>query len=1056
MKNLFRNLLAEKPLKGDENVEMTPIRWFSRLLFLPPWIAHSGVSHAQEIADQARTFARRGDLSSLKPQSKSFRLVLAACAVLPLLCACTSPAADQRRSVGKTTETRVLVIETNEVTSPDVTISPDGETLVFAALGHLFRISVNGGEAEQLTFGPFYDEDPALSPDGSSIAFGSDRGAGHSNVFVLTPGDAEIRAVTDEFWAARPAWSTDSRSLLYLSHTVGSIQCGGTAGVHRIGVDGSGSQALTDRRRIITSAWLAANGTPEWVVWEEAEGKPIQSVIERAQPDGSILSVASVEGLATRASPGRDGAYFVHRVRSWLPRGELIRSEPGNERRIADITRRFCRHAQPRFAVSPDSKYIYLGEEGKLWRYSTADGSREEIPFHARIEFTAPVAARVQRVSLPARVDALEITSPSLSEGGGLLFGALAQIWWRRSPAEPAISLTTRLEIARNPVLSADGKKMAYIRAENGHQEIVSFDLSNGSSTALLSGNYFWDLEWHPDGKSLVVTQGDETTYWILSVDAATGAKEKLVAETGSFFFPPRPHYTQDARKLYYSAYEDNSVRVYAVNMDGAHSRVLVATLPFYLSNIQVSPDRKFIAFRRNSELWLAALGRMPAAISEETASLISRRGGRSFRFLGSGKLLFAEGDAVKEYDIGSDEYRDLQVGVSVEPETASPLLIENVRVLDFATAKFTTPTSILLKDGAIARMGSAADGGVPSDIARLDAGGRFAIPGLIDPHMHSEAPWWLVEVEQSDYISYGVTTVRDVGERIDWVRSLGQRSRTTSAPLPRYLYTGELFQYFVLGAESPVPYANSSILVYDEATARRSVREQAARGAHGIKAYASLPVHLFRSIADEARRIGLPVIAHGTNTKEVVHSVLAGVSFVEHLDGPSRFYGDIHGLLAKADIYWTPTLSIMGGTRTIGATADFLASKEGTFFRHLHDNEIADLTGGKKHGVRLLIGTDNPYPDRVGERHHMEMKAFSIAGYSSLEVLDLATRRAAAALGIADEVGSIEVGKQADIVLLNLDPLADIENTRTIWRVVKNGWVFDPDKLRTRPAEAL
>jgi imidazolonepropionase-like amidohydrolase len=232
---------------------------------------------------------------------------------------------------------------------------------------------------------------------------------------------------------------------------------------------------------------------------------------------------------------------------------------------------------------------------------------------------------------------------------------------------------------------------------------------------------------------------------------------------------------------------------------------------------------------------------------------------------------------------------------------------------------------------------------------------------------------------------------------------------------------------------------------------ARRSVREHAARGAHGIKAYASLPVPLFRATADESRKVGLPVIAHGTNLKEVVHCVLAGISFTEHLDGPRRYYGDVHELLAQAEIYWTPTLSIMGGTRTIGAPDDFLASDRGKFFRHLHENEIGDLRGGKKHGARILIGTDNPMQGMVGERHHMELQAFSMAGFSSLELLDLATRQAAGALGIADQVGSIEIGKLGDLVLLDSDPLADIRNTRTIWRVIKAGWVFDPQGLRSR-----
>ena len=65
--------------------------------------------------------------------------------------------------------------ETTEVTDPDLTVSPDGETLVFTMLGHLFRLPADGGQAEQLTFGPYWDSEPAFSPDGRSLAFVSDR-----------------------------------------------------------------------------------------------------------------------------------------------------------------------------------------------------------------------------------------------------------------------------------------------------------------------------------------------------------------------------------------------------------------------------------------------------------------------------------------------------------------------------------------------------------------------------------------------------------------------------------------------------------------------------------------------------------------------------------------------------------------------------------------------------------------------------------------------------------------------------------------------------------------
>jgi Tol biopolymer transport system component len=81
--------------------------------------------------------------------------------------------------------TRIVEFETTQVSQPDVALSPDGQWLIFTMLGHLFRLPVAGGTAEQLTFGPYYDTDPTSSPDGNSLAFVSDRDGSEGNVFVL-------------------------------------------------------------------------------------------------------------------------------------------------------------------------------------------------------------------------------------------------------------------------------------------------------------------------------------------------------------------------------------------------------------------------------------------------------------------------------------------------------------------------------------------------------------------------------------------------------------------------------------------------------------------------------------------------------------------------------------------------------------------------------------------------------------------------------------------------------------------------------------------------------
>ncbi len=111
---------------------------------------------------------------------------------------------------------RTIEIETTEVTAPDVAITPDGESLIFTLLGHLFRLPVEGGDAEQITFGPYYDARPAVSPDGALVAFQSDCDGSEGNIFVLELATGEITQLTDEPWADSPSWAPDGQSVIYL------------------------------------------------------------------------------------------------------------------------------------------------------------------------------------------------------------------------------------------------------------------------------------------------------------------------------------------------------------------------------------------------------------------------------------------------------------------------------------------------------------------------------------------------------------------------------------------------------------------------------------------------------------------------------------------------------------------------------------------------------------------------------------------------------------------------------------------------------------------------
>ncbi len=118
--------------------------------------------------------------------------------------------------------------------------------------------------------------------------------------------------------------------------------------------------------------------------------------------------------------------------------------------------------------------------------------------------------------------------------------------------------------------------------------------------------------------------------------------------------------------------------------------------------------------------------------------------------------------------------------------------------------------------------------------------------------------------------------------------------------------------------------------------------------------------------------------------------------------------------------------------------------------------NALADLRVARSRDVRILLGTDDVQsPPTLGHSLHTEMEVYVLAGLTPLEVLGIATRRAAEALGVQDELGTLEPGKLADILLLDADPLEDIRNSQAIRLVIKGGWVFDPEELAERARQA-
>ncbi len=824
----------------------------------------------------------------------------------------------------------------------------------------------------------------------------------------------------------------------------------------------------------VRSVFYTIEGQVGWAVIDVAGEHEVTSRIELLSDDRSPTEVAAIDGVADRVLTNPTGnGFYARRERTWTAtRADILyASEDGAKTTVTDVSRRYCRFRLPRFAVAPDGQSIFIGDGGSLWRVSTVDRTREQVPFQAavRLEITEPPP--VPNLALPRAHDTPTISSPRLTpDGRTVVFSALGFLWKQSLAGGNAERLTEGDFLERGPAISPDGRRLAYVRGVNGQQEIRILDLESGADRTIHRGSYFWDLAWHPGGEILAFATRDWEGFSTAVLNVADSVARPRITRTGGGFFSPRPHFSHDGQWLYYrfDAVDTATIRRASV-WEGAESDP-VAKIPSHLAGALVSPDGRWLAFRRNTELWIAPLDENAVStISEGRGRQLSQIGGASFAFTPDGQaLIYAAEAKVWIRSLADDPRRKVPVQLVVDREAAPPLLLRNVRVLDFSSGTFGSEVSMFVDGGRIGWIDPQGDRSVPSETRVLDAEGHFAIPGLIDAHNHAEGPYYLEDANQAAHIAYGVTTVRDMGEPLEWVAALAERSSLTSSPVPRYLYPGDML------SGPPATYGESTILVRGEDQVRSGIQRHKDRGASFIKVYHTVPWPLQLVASEDARQSGLPVAAHSMIVQEVVRGVTHGYAFLEHLESFSRFYGDVHQLLGMSDTYWTPTLAIFGATGALAieeperlANDKFCAFFAGScrhdvegdtpqpdsagaaWYRMLFANIVGDVREARAHGVRVLLGTDRT--DYPGYAMHIELESFVRAGFTPLEVLELSTQGAAVALGVERDLGSLEVGKLADIVLLDANPLDNIKNTEAIWRVIKGGWVFDPEELQPR-----
>ena len=981
---------------------------------------------------------------------------------------------------------RTVEFETTEVTAADVALSPDGQTLIFTMLGHLFRLPVEGGTAEQLTFGPYYDTDPVFSPDGDRVAFVSDRDGSDGNVFVLEVATGQIKQVTHESWAARPKWAPDGQAIVYLRllpELPGVVPTPRFSApetvpgqVRRVALSGGKPETLSGQPRVLGSVFHLADGRLGWTVidlevdldryWWRGKVRATTR-IELMNSEGTVATLRTIEGYAAPVIPGPRGhGLYVRRFRPLIPWHRrppdkllFVPIPEGGERMVTSLSR--PRGWTPQFSVAADNKSLYLGSAGRLWKIALPSGAREPIPFNARVRLeiqgsvSPPKLAPAAGSSAPPR----SILHPRLSpDGRTLIFGAAGYLWQQPLDGGPAQRLFEGTAFERDPAFSPDGRQIGFVRSEHGIDEIRVFDFESRQMRTLASGMSYWGLNWSPDGQRVVFVERDDPARRVVALNVNDG-KEEVLRKIAWWSFS-RPHFSPDGQSIYFSDGTPGNSQtgtLYRLPLKKKGEPKPVTHLKRRVARALVSPDGKWVAFRAKAEILVAPLDIGP--VREEHVRRLSpvppdTPGGDTFAFTpDSSAVIYSVGNRVWRHRLEGGKREEIPVRLALGRSTVPPLLLRGVRVLDFNAGGFGPQTSVLIEQGHIRWIGTEHERRLPRGTIVLEGDGRFAVPGLFDLHVHRSG------VRPEAFLAYGITSVRDMGTSLGTITALADRSDATDDPLPRYFFSGDVFNArWIRGQDDARVYAG----LWKE------------WGGEFIKVYTMedfppFPWPSQRAVAEQARSLGFPVVGHGTNVEEITKSVTLGYAVLEHVPSP-RPYDDVLKMLAAAGTRWDPTLENYGGNtlllrneperlreaklRAFTSRAVLLWARSGGFWWSLEDRELrrqwedqlAAVLRAHRLGVKLLAGTDAP---PWGPSLHWELEHFVQAGLAPLEVLRIATQQAAEAVGAEDDLGTLEPGKLADLVLLDKNPLEDIKNTQTIWRVIKGGWVFDPEKLR-------
>ena len=761
----------------------------------------------------------------------------------------------------------------------------------------------------------------------------------------------------------------------------------------------------------------------------------------------------------------------------------------------------------PNMAWTPDGASVVFWAGGKIRRVNVADGANSLIPF--KVDDTRVVIDAIHP-KVEIAPDKFQTKMPrwaSVSpDGKSVVFETLGKLWIKPTSGGAPRRLVTgdEAEFELFPAWSRDGKTIVFVGwTDQGLGHIRTVSAAGGAAKDVMSQpGHFGVPRFSPDGKTIVFEQrrsgGLTSSRWSQNPGvyrvAATGGTPVRISREGS-----EPQFGASNDRVFMVMSEKGKRQLVSTNLDGEAKHVHASGE--LVNDYQVAPDGQNVAFRQNYEAFVMPLlpgtqdvsvdqkgGPLPVTrVSAEGADFINwSNGGAQIHwsmgptlFTASTEALYANApaveapkDAPKDSAKESGKFKPVATGLSLSMEVAADKPTGVVALTGARIVTMASKDGGVIEDGVIVINGDRivsvspkASAVIPANAKLIDVAGKTIIPGLVDAHAHGPQGEDDLVPQQNwssmVNLAMGSTTIHDPSARAAEIFVAGEMQRAGKILAPRTFSTGEI----IYGAKAPEVYAEINTL--DDALAH--VRRLKSQGAHSVKNYNQPRREQRQMVVIAAQKEGMEVVPEGGSLYSMdVSLVQDGNSTLEHNLPVEHFYDDIVSLWSQTRTNYTPTLVVAYG----GLAGDpywrqhMDVWKHPLLSRHAPPALLAarnvrrpsapeeDYVDGatareaKKladRGVQVAIGA---HGQQAGLGPHWELWSFVRGGWTPVEALAAGTISSARSLGYDKDVGSLEPGKLADLLVLDADPTVDIRNSDKINRVMLGGRLYDPTTL--------